>query len=160
MPTTKETSIQTNFKRAKILVIEDNVDHWHLIKSAMQQCLSEVIPVWVSTAQQALDLLNDWSQEEWEVPKLILQDLYLPSREEGWQLLQQIKSLPAPCSRIPVVMFSASSEADDINEAYQRGSSSYLVKPLTFPEWVAYFQELRSYWWETVTLPPMRFSVL
>jgi CheY-like chemotaxis protein len=160
MPTIRETSIQTNFKRAKILVIEDNADHWHLIKNAMQQCLSEVVPVWVATAEQALSLLNGWSQEEWEMPKLILQDLYLPSREEGWQLLQQIKALSTPCSRIPVVMFSASSEPEDINEAYQRGSASYLVKPLTFSDWVTYFQELRSYWWETVTLPPMRFSVL
>ncbi|QKZ13922.1 response regulator [Spirosoma sp. KUDC1026] len=160
MPSIKETSIQTNFRRAKILVIEDNEDHWQLIKNALQQYLSEVAPVWVASAQQALALLNDWGQEEWEVPKLILQDLYLPTREEGWNLLQQIKALPAPCSQIPVVMFSASNETDDINETYLRGSASYLVKPVTFSEWAAYFQELRSYWWETVSLPPMRFSTL
>ncbi|SFE21228.1 response regulator [Spirosoma endophyticum] len=155
---TQET-IGANFKRAKILVIEDNEDHWILIENAMYHCLSEVTTVWAKTPDQAMDFLNDWSIQEWEMPKLILLDLYMPAREHGWFLLKQIKAMPAPCSQIPIVVLSASDHPADIADAYQRGGSSYMVKPTTIAEWLAYFQELRNYWWETVTLPPMRFSV-
>ena len=152
-------TIGANFKRARILVIEDNEDHWILIKNAIQHCLPEVTPTWAQTSDQAMDLLNDWSIQEWELPKLILQDLYMPSREDGWHLLKQIRGLPAPGSQIPIIMLSASDHPADITDAYQRGSSSYMVKPTDFTGWLTYFQELRNYWWETVTLPPMRFSV-
>ena len=152
-------SLKANFKRAKVLVVEDSDDHWTLIKNAMQQCLSEVTPVRVATPALAMVLLTDWSTQEWEIPKLIFQDLYLPNRTDGWQLLQQIKAMPFPCNQVPVILLSSSDARADIEEAYQRGSSSYLVKPLNFEGWLAYFQEVRSYWWETVTLPPIRFSV-
>lgn len=148
-----------NFKWAKVLVIEDNIDHWTLMKRAMLQRLPEITPVRVDTPDQALVLLNDWCTQEWELPKLIFQDLYLPSRTDGWSLLQQIKAMPAPCNQIPVIIMSASSFRDDINEAYERGSASYAVKPINFTEWLTYFDEVRAYWWETVALPPVQFSV-
>lgn len=151
--------VRANFKGAKLLVIEDSDDHWMFIKSALQYSLPEVTAVRVTTSEQALGLLNDWCIQEWEMPKLIIQDLYLPSREMGWQLLEHIKSLPAPASHIPVVIMSSSEYKSDITESYQRGSSSYLIKPRRFTEWIAYFKELRAYWWETVTLPPMHFSI-
>ena len=159
LPYKTHQTVRANFKRARVLVIEDNADHWLFIKRAMQECLSEVTPVWVATADEALKLLNEYSIQEWEIPKLILLDLYLPNRVDGWELLQQIKALPSPCNQIPVIMLSSSSDSTDIAGSYQHGSSSYLVKPLTFDNWITYFQELRTYWWETVTLPPIQFSV-
>lgn len=154
-----QDTLKANFKRAKLLLIEDNPDHWTLIKRAVQQCLPEVTPIRIDTPKKALALLGDWATQEWELPKLIIQDLYLPNRTDGWNLLTQIKALPAPCNQIPVVILSSSADRADIEEAYQRGSSSYLVKPATYEEWVAYFQQLREYWWETVTLPPIQFAL-
>ncbi|MBD2754335.1 response regulator [Spirosoma validum] len=152
-------TIRANFKRAKVLIIEDSNDHWMLIKNVMQQCLPEVVPVRVDTPDKALILLHSWTTQEWEIPKLILQDLYLPDRADGWYLLDQIKAMPSPCNRIPVVVLSSSNARKDIEEAYRRGSSSYLVKPTNYEGWHAFFQELRAYWWETVTLPPIQFSL-
>ena len=151
--------LRGNVKPVKILVIEDSVDHWILIKKAMQQCLPGANPIHVNTPEQALELLYDWSTQEWELPKLIFQDLYMPTREDGWHLLNQIKTMAPSCNRIPVVMLSASDSYADILEAYQRGIASYLVKPTDFDGWLAYFKELHAYWWETVTLPPVQFSV-
>jgi len=125
----------------------------------MQQCLSEVTPIWFSTAEEALVFLTDCNIQEWEMPKLILQDLYMPDRIDGWELLQRIKALPSPCNQIPVVILSSSNDRTDIAESYQLGSSSYIIKPMDFDGWLSYFQELRMYWWETVTLPPLQFSV-
>ena len=151
--------IRANLRQAKVLIIEDNLDHWVLMKKALQHCLPEVTHIRVDTPDQALELLNEWRHQEWEIPKLIILDLYLPDRMDGWKLLQQIKAMPASCSQIPVVMLSSSDVRNDISEAYDRGAASYLVKPTDLMGWIAFFQELRTYWWETVTLPPLQFSV-
>lgn len=150
--------IKANFRLAKVLVVEDNDDHWLLISQAMQQSLPEVTPIRVATPEQALSLLNEWRYQEWEVPKLILLDLYLPDRADGWALLEQIKRMPSPLDQIRIVMLSSSEMAADILKAYQLGISSYTVKPMNFPDWLTFFQELRAYWWETVSLPPTHYS--
>ncbi len=151
-------AVKTNFKRAKVLIIEDNDDHWFLINRAMQQCLPEVTAIRAATLAETQPLLTNWLTNEWEMPKLILLDLYVPQREDAWQFLQQIRSMSPPCNQVPVVLLSHSNAPTDINEAYQRGVSSYLVKPIEFLAWLDYFQQLRTYWWETVTLPPMQLS--
>ncbi|WP_338869955.1 response regulator [Spirosoma sp. SC4-14] len=151
--------IKANFNRANVLIIDDNPDQWVLIEKAMQRSLPEINLHWAKSPEQTLSLLNEWSIQEWDMPKLILLDLYLPERQDGWQLLDQIKGMSSPCRQIPVVMLSNSNNPADIAESYRRGSSSYMVKPVKNDEWLKYFQELRSYWWETVTLPPIYFSV-
>ncbi len=151
-------TVRANFKRARILVVEDNDDYWVLIQRAMLQMLPEVIPVRAANRDKAHELLADWSRDEWEMPRLILLDLYLPERNDGWQVLADIRNLASPCNQVPVVMLSSSNVQADITEAYRRGSSSYLVKPTVYSEWLDYFKQLRIYWWETVTLPPMRMA--
>ena len=150
---------KANFRWAKILVIDDNEDHWLVIQKAMREILPEVTPVWVDTPQQALALLQEYSCQEWEMPKLILLDLYLPRHTDGWQLLKQIKAMSSPLDHIPIVMLSSSVNNTDILEAYTQGVSSYLVKPVDFEGWLAYFREIREYWWETVTLPLVQFKL-
>jgi CheY-like chemotaxis protein len=147
---------KANFKNARVLVVEDNNDYWVLIQRAMLEILPEVKPIRAATLQQAHELLVEWSRDEWEMPKLILLDLYLPEREQGWQVLAAIRSLASPCNTVPVVMLSSSTDQADISEAYSRGSSAYLVKPTDFGSWLDYFKQLRTYWWETVRLPVMR----
>lgn len=150
--------VRTNFKRARILVVEDNDDYWVFIQRAMLQVMPEVIPLRAASRNQARELFNEWSLDDGRMPKLVLLDLYLPGRDQGWQVLADIKELQAPYNQVPVVMLSSSNVQADITEAYRRGSSSYLVKPTAFSEWLDYFKQLRTFWWETVTLPPMRLA--
>lgn len=150
---------KANFKRAKVLVIDDNEDHWAVIQKAMLVILPEVTPIWVNTPEQALVLLQEASYQEWDMPKLILLDLYLPERNDGWQLLKQIKAMASPLDHIPIVMLSSSEDKIDIIEAYTLGVSSYLVKPIDFEDWLTYFTEIRQYWWETVTLPLLSYKL-
>jgi len=158
-PAKTNSTVRTNFNNARLLIIEDNLDHGLIMIDSMSQCLPEVKPILVSTEEEALTYLNRCSTEEWALPKLILLDLYLPNRQNGWRLLEQIKAMPAAMSKIPVVLLSQSTEKNDIHEAYQRGCSSYLVKPRLSTDWLQQFQSLRTYWWETVTLPKMGYSL-
>lgn len=152
------TATKANFLMAKVLVVEDNDDHWQLINQAMQQWLPEVQPVRAANPQQALSLLDEWRYQEWEVPKLILLDLYLPDSTDGWYLLEQIKAMPSPFRQIRIVMLSSSDITADIAKGYELGISSYMVKPTIFSDWLTYFRELRTYWWETVSLPTTSYT--
>lgn len=157
MPVSNHERNPGNWKHGKVLVIEDSADHMVLIENAMRYCLPTVELVSVDTPDKALTLLNAWSTQEWELPKLILQDLYLPTKADGWNLLRQIKTMSLASRQIPVVVLSSSNSRTDIEEAYQFGSTLYIVKPFDFAGWLRYFQALRTYWWETATLPPMQF---
>ncbi|QMW01573.1 response regulator [Spirosoma foliorum] len=153
------SALHENFKNAKLLIIDDNADHGTIMLDSASRCLPEVKPILVTTEADALTYLERCNTEEWELPKLILLDLYLPNKQNGWRLLDQIKSLPAAMGKIPVVLLSQSTSKSDIREAYQRGCSSYMVKPRLSTDWLVQFQSLRSYWWETVTLPKIDYSL-
>lgn len=153
-------AVRDNFKNAKLLIIEDNADHCAIINHALQVALPEIKAVILSNEDDALTYLDQCSVEEGELPKMILLDLYLPDRQSGWRLLERIKTMRAAKGKIPVIILSSSSEQADITEAYQRGCSSYLVKPNLATEWETYFECMRIYWWETVTLPKVNLSRL
>ena len=131
---------------------ESYPEHWLLIRSALAQCFPEVKPVWLNNAAQLLPYLKNASQGECKLPRLILQELHLPRREDGWALLESIKAHPV-YQRIPVIALSHSKEQTDIVNSYTSGVASYIVKPTTYHQWLSCFYIFRRYWWESVTFP-------
>ncbi|RCR70494.1 response regulator [Larkinella punicea] len=140
-------------RKARILVIEDSADHLLLIKNALQQSFTDVEAVIMTDEHTAIHYLEECMQTGLRLPQLILLDLYLPERENGWAFLTKVKNLNPEVGQIPVVVFSNSCNSEDIAESYDRGVASYVVKPMNFTEWTDYFQTLKEYWWETVLLP-------
>lgn len=140
-------------KNARILIIEDNPDHVLLIRNAIGQSFTDVESIIMTNEEEAIQYLNDCLQTGQRLPQFILLDLYLPERENGWQVLESIKNSNSEISLIPIIVFSNSTFHEDIAESYNRGVTSYIVKPMDFDEWVNYFQTLKDYWWETATLP-------
>ncbi|MFD1141952.1 response regulator [Larkinella insperata] len=143
-------------KKARILIIEDNPDHWTIIQNAISESFDSPVAVRVSSAEEALEYLQDAQDMGTPLPQVILLDLYLPARHQGWQVLGTIKSQPAPVSLIPVVVLSHSTDPADIIESYDRGASSYLTKPSDLKAWQICFQTLSEYWWDAVRLPESR----
>lgn len=138
--------------RIPILIIEDNADHWLIIRSALSQCFPEVEPVWINNVTQAITYLETHAADETKLPRLILSDLYLPRREEGLALLEFVKNHDF-YRKPPVVMLSSSSEREDVEKAYSFSIASYIVKPNTYHQWLNCFYTFRRYWWDVVTLP-------
>jgi CheY-like chemotaxis protein len=137
--------------RVPILVIEDNADHWLIIRSALAQCFPEVEPLWMNHPSQARSYLARQAEEATRLPRLILLDLYLPTREEGLALLEFIKTHPL-YRKLPVVVLSASQAREDITAVYALSVASYMTKPGSYHEWLTCFYTFRRYWWETVSL--------
>ncbi|NID10778.1 response regulator [Fibrivirga algicola] len=140
-------------KETRLLVIDDNPDHLQLIKRTIAQCMPLVTPVFAQSEAEAVAYLSDCETDTHKIPRLILLDLYLPTRETGWRVLDHIRTRLSILGKLPVVLLSYSTCRSDITEAYDRGCSSYFAKPLNPDAWLTYFDLLRTYWLETVTLP-------
>ncbi|MGB7444439.1 MAG: response regulator [Coleofasciculaceae cyanobacterium] len=133
---------------SNILLVEDDDNDVFLIKRAFRQLdLPHSLQV-VGDGEAAINYLQgretDINREHFVLPELILLDLKLP-RLSGLEVLQWIRQQP-DLKRMPVVILTASRETPDINLAYDLGVNSYLVKPVSFNEFLALLAAFESYW--------------
>ena len=134
-----------------ILVVEDSVSERTSITEALQSAIPDVEVVAVHTGTEALDFL--FCRGEWmgragvDPPRLILLDLGLPG-EDGFSVLGQIRSLDKEdmLTLTPVVIFTDSHASSDITRSYRCGANSYIIKPLSFPDFQAVVKTVGQYW--------------
>ena len=79
-------------------------------------------------------------------PSFIMTDLKMPAGD-GFSVLEHLKSVPE-WAIIPTIVFSASTDADDIKKSYTLGASSYLEKPRDFTALRRVLKLVYSYWLE------------
>ncbi|MBD2703313.1 response regulator [Spirosoma sp. BT702] len=156
---TADTHINTNFNNAKLLLVEPQTDQWKMMEGALRQYLPQVTTQRVANVEQAKLLLNSWRGQEWQLPKLILLNLYLPQNTDGWELLRTIKAMPGAFIRIPVLVYGPIGKQSDVTLSYEIGAATYLPQPNDLVSWQDFCNALRIYWWETVSLPPLHFDL-
>ncbi len=147
--------LKNNFQKAKLLIVEDNDDIWLLTRIAIRKELPELQLDRASTCEQALSYVTNCIEQDIPLPKLILQDLYMPNRDDGLRLLTAIRERLAVGAwpQLPIVITSSSFDPKDIQACYRCGASSYIVKPSHPAKQAAVYQALRNFWWETSVLP-------
>ena len=77
-------------------------------------------------------------------PNLLLLDLKMP-RMGGIEVLRWIKRQPQ-LKALRVIVLTSSEDISDVNEAYEVGANSFLVKPLEFINYPAMLQTLSKFW--------------
>ena len=140
-----------NDELVDILVVEDNDNERTSIVEALRTSIPDVQVVAVRTGTEALDFL--FARGNWlmrvgaEFPRLILLDLELPG-VDGFSVLGQIRSLDAgdALTLIPVVIFSDSQSPSDVTRSYRCGANSYIMKPLSYPNFQAVVKTVGQYW--------------
>ncbi len=80
----------------------------------------------------------------YEYPTFIMTDLKMPG-SDGFAVLEHLKGNPE-WAIIPAVVFSSSSDPDDIKKSYMLGASSYHVKPHTMEKLREQLKVLHEYW--------------
>jgi CheY-like chemotaxis protein len=85
-----------------------------------------------------------------------LLDLNLPGLD-GRKLLEKIKS-EEKFRKIPVVVLTTSDFEEDIEQAYDSGANSYIVKPTSRDRFLDVIETLETYWFQVVELPKNRDS--
>jgi len=131
-----------------ILVVDDSPDDQLLIKNAFKK-IGVTDPIHtVSDGVEAIAYMMGEGKfadrKRFAYPTFILTDLKMPEKD-GFAVLEFLKGNPE-WAVIPTIVFSASSDLDDIKKAYMLGASSYHVKPRTHGALVHQMLVLHAYW--------------
>src|SRR5439155_25134350 len=84
------------------------------------------------------------SREEYPLPHLLLLDLKMP-RTDGFDVLRWIRHQPG-LSSLRVLVLTGSDHIRDVNQAYQLGANSFMVKPDDFQNFVQLSKNLQTHW--------------
>lgn len=138
-----------------MLVVEDSNEDFEALQRLVQRSTLTVPVHRCINGDQALAFLcrtgNHGDREGELRPGLIVLDLNLPGID-GREVLRRIKQ-NENLRTIPVVVFTTSNNPRDIEDCYQYGVNSYIVKPINFAQLKRGIQTLLDYWFEVTTLP-------
>ena len=84
------------------------------------------------------------NRDEYPLPDLLLLDLKMP-RKDGFEVLAWIRKHPTLRS-LPVVVLTSSENMRDVNNAYQLGANSFLVKPMDFDNFIEMSRFIGGFW--------------
>ena len=142
-------------KGRTILMAEDDADDCLLVREALVESRQNCDLRIVRDGEELLDYLirrGPYSNgRDAPAPDLILLDLKMPKRD-GREALRELKS-DGRFKQIPVVVFTTSTDKEDIRYAYRMGVNSYVTKPVTFRDLVKLMEILSQYWLEWVEPP-------
>ena len=129
--------------RRPILLVEDNPMDVDLTQRAFaKRRIVNVLEV-ARDGEEAVGWMARWEDGQ-PLPVVILLDLKLP-RVSGLEVLRQLKANER-FRHIPVVVLTTSSEDTDIAAAYALGANSYIVKPVSFDQFIEVAAQIDLYW--------------
>jgi len=141
-----------------ILLVEDNPDDEELTLIVFKHSKIANEVVVVHDGVEALEYIFGASKSPGNVvnklPQVMLLDLKLP-RMGGLDVLKRIRSDPRT-QLLPVVIFTSSSEEEDVLSSYRLGANSYVRKPVEFQSFSEAIQQLGLYWLLINQSPPQR----
>ncbi len=129
-----------------ILLVEDDPNDAELIMMTLEenQLANEIVHV--RDGKEALDYLKRQGPfcNKGEDPALVILDLKLP-KVSGLGVLRKIRD-DETLKFMPVVIFTSSSEEQDIIDGYKLGTNGYVVKPLDFQQFVESVKQTGVFW--------------
>ncbi|MBA4849225.1 response regulator [Emticicia sp. BO119] len=109
-----------------IILADDDEDDRIFFKEALSETVSSAT---INTANDGLELMNMLSDK---LPDAIFLDLNMPFKN-GQECLYEIKT-NRRYKNIPVVIYSTSSNVDQINSTFKAGANLYISKPDSYIE--------------------------
>jgi CheY-like chemotaxis protein len=138
--------------KAVILLVEDSEADVELTQISIQQTGRDIDLHVVRDGEQCMGFLLKLGQfHDAPTPQLVLLDLHMP-RMNGLEVLASINSRRELRS-VPVVVLTTSNSRSDVNEAYARHCSGYVIKPMGFSDFSKAIESLLAYWLSLVVLP-------
>jgi CheY-like chemotaxis protein len=139
-----------------ILIAEDDADDRYLLQTAFSEAGYPEQIDFVENGVELLNYLNNITPEDGAVaikalPGFILLDLNMP-KKDGREVLKEIKQHPV-FKKIPVIVFTTTKNEIEIKRCYELGANSYIVKPISFDALLKVVENIRSYWFQTVSIP-------
>jgi CheY-like chemotaxis protein len=134
-------------KKIHILLVEDDEVDVMNVRRAFKKS-NIVHPIYIAgNGLEALAILRGKATIDPAMPqarRLILLDLSMP-RMNGIEFLRELR-LDESLKSIPVIVLTTSNEDRDKVEAYNLNVAGYILKPVTFSNFVDVMSTLNKYW--------------
>jgi CheY-like chemotaxis protein len=132
-----------------ILLVEDDPNDILLTQRAFRKAnLTNASLQVVTDGDTAVAYLSGVGEyadrDHYPLPVVVLLDLKLP-RRSGHEILRWLRQQPE-LKRLLVVVLTSSNQRSDVDQAYDLGANSYLVKPIGLAALVQVVQALNLYW--------------
>jgi CheY-like chemotaxis protein len=109
-------------ENTQVLVVEDDATTARIIQARLEM---EGLKVFVaSNGVEGLEILH---QHEID---LITTDLMMPAMN-GFRLVQEIRDLPPPKGRVPILLISSNQNEQDMVRCLAAGADDYITKPIS-----------------------------
>lgn len=129
-----------------LLVEDDEVDVMNVRRAFKKNNIANPLYI-AANGLEALAILRGQAKIEPVMPsarRLILLDLNMP-RMNGIEFLRELR-LDETLRSIPVIVLTTSNEDRDKVEAYNLNVAGYILKPVTFSNFVEVMATLNKYW--------------
>jgi CheY-like chemotaxis protein len=139
----------------RILLVEDSVNDIELTLEALSDYDIAANTDVVRDGAEALDYLlreGAFADRPSGNPLVVLLDLKLP-KIDGVEVLRRIRA-HEQLRTMPVVVLTSSRENQDLLECYKLGVNAYVVKPVTFDEFIGAVKSVGLFWALTNEPPP------
>jgi CheY-like chemotaxis protein len=138
-----------------ILIAEDDADDRYLLQTAF---LETGYPEKIDFVENGIEVMNYLEtnythnkSNEKALPGFILLDLNMP-KKDGREVLKELKSHPV-FKKIPVIVFTTTKNEIEIKRCYELGANSYVIKPISFDALLKVVENIRSFWFQTASIP-------
>lgn len=147
-------------EKQTILLVDDSKDDLVLMRMAFKKaefvtCLQEV-----HNGEEAIAYLKGEGpfsdRDKFPLPAIMLLDLNMPMTN-GFGVLEWLRKQPL-LKRMSVIILTASMRLEDVEQAFDLGANSYLVKPGSMEELTTMIRCLRD-WLKLNHFPPLNATV-
>jgi two-component system, sensor histidine kinase and response regulator len=122
------TTIVEPSSAPRVLVVEDNSTNLLVARRML-----EISGFQVEVATNGRDAVAAAGNRPYD---LILMDIHMPVLD-GCEASMQIRQLPGPAGRVPIIALSASVFSEDIRRCFDAGADDFIAKPFLPGELIA-----------------------
>ncbi len=127
------------------MIAEDDADDRYLLQAAFDENgFTDTLHFVENGVELLSDLNNRLKVINLPLPSFILLDLNMP-KKDGREVLKEIKQIPE-LKRLPIIVFSTTSNRQEMLRCYELGANSYVTKPTSFEQLIKTIAQIRHYW--------------
>lgn len=134
-------------QNCEIILLDDDEDDYFFLKEAFQVYSDQITLHHLTEPTTLLASLKSAKT----LPSLIFLDMHI-NGEDGFGILSSLKQ-DAHLRDVPVVVWSGSLSDQQVNQCYQAGASSVVIKSDNLADLKSVIQHLCDYWFKAVQLP-------
>jgi CheY-like chemotaxis protein len=138
-----------------ILLVDDSANDVTLIKAGLREAHFGNEIIVAEDGEEALDFLykrGKFAGHSAEKPIFILLDIKLPLMN-GIEVLKVIRA-DANFNNVPIIMLTSSRDSHDLQDCYDNGANSFVVKPVNINDFMEVVKDVGQYW-VVINEPPI-----